>query len=158
MTASTTARKTKMTTNSPTRPKTTCDGTTSRERHRATLVELRDWLDVTGEDNRQTEQYSKSSRSRLPIRDPMGSDLGQKMGEWFASVRWAIEREKTRIETMSDEPLYRVHHRLSVYRGRIVRLRVRPSTKCRPNNVLAECVDNGQRFVCPWRGLRRVRS
>ena len=59
---------------------------------------------------------------------------------------------------MTTEPLYRVHHRGSKYRGRIVRLRFRPSTKRRPNNVLAQCVDDLEWFVCPWRGLRRVRS
>ena len=59
---------------------------------------------------------------------------------------------------MSAEPLYRVHHRASKYRDRVVRLRIRPSSRRRPNNVLAECVDTLERFVCPWRGLRRVRS
>ena len=54
------------------------------------------------------------------------------------------------------EPLYRVQHRGSRYRGRIVRLLIRPSSKRRPNNVLAECYYGGERFVCPFRGLRRL--
>ena len=57
-----------------------------------------------------------------------------------------------------QEQLYRVHHRGSRFRGRVVRLLIRPSTKRAPNNVLAECVDDSERFICPWRGLRRVRS
>lgn len=58
---------------------------------------------------------------------------------------------------MKDERLYRVHHRGSKYRGRVVRLLTRPSGK--PGyirNVLAECVDDGKRLVCPFRGLRRL--
>ena len=54
------------------------------------------------------------------------------------------------------ERRYRVHHRLSQFRGRIVRLLFRPSSKRRPNNVLAEDVETAERFVCPWRGRRRV--
>jgi len=56
-----------------------------------------------------------------------------------------------------SERLYRVHHQLSRFRGRIVRILIRPSSKRRPNNVLAECVGDGEQFVCPWRGLRRLR-
>lgn len=55
------------------------------------------------------------------------------------------------------EPLYRVHHRGSRFRGQVVRLLVRPSSRRNPNNVLAEVVTTGERFTCPWRGLRRVR-
>lgn len=53
--------------------------------------------------------------------------------------------------------LYEVRHRLSRFRGRIVRLLTRPSSKRRPNNVLAEDVETGEQFTCPWRGLRRCR-
>lgn len=68
---------------------------------------------------------------------------------------------------MGDKRLYRIRHRVSKYRGRIVRLRIRPSMKRRPkdnrghrapNNVLAECVDTHEWFVCPWRGLRRAKA
>lgn len=65
-----------------------------------------------------------------------------------------------------DERLYRVHHKLSRFRGRVVRVLVRPSTKRKPNNVC--CVDvgddprltylGGEKFICPWRGLRRIRE
>lgn len=60
--------------------------------------------------------------------------------------RWVTER------------LYRVHHRGSQFRGRIVRLLIRPSPRRRPNNVLAEVVATGERFICPWRGLRRTKG
>ncbi len=43
-------------------------------------------------------------------------------------------------------------------RGCVVRVLIRPSPKRRPNNVLAEDVETGERFTCPWRGLRRVRT
>lgn len=59
---------------------------------------------------------------------------------------------------MSDERLYRVHHRMSRFRGRIVRLVIRHTKAMAIKNVLAECVDDGERFVCPFRGLRRVRK
>lgn len=65
--------------------------------------------------------------------------------------KWKMEKGEA-----EPEPLYRVHHGLSRFRGCIVRLRIRPSSKRRPNNVLAETIDRGERFVCPWRGLRRV--
>ena len=58
------------------------------------------------------------------------------------------------------ERLYRVHHRGSVYRGRVVRLLTRPSggRKHGPRNVLAEDVETSERFVCPFRGLRRLKG
>jgi hypothetical protein len=56
------------------------------------------------------------------------------------------------------ERLYEVRHRGSRFRGRTVRLLIRPSPRRRPSNVLAECVDSGERFVCPFRGLRRHRG
>ena len=55
----------------------------------------------------------------------------------------------------AEERYYEVRHRLSRFRGRTVRLLVRPSSRRRPNNVLAEDLETGTRFVCPWRGLRR---
>jgi len=56
------------------------------------------------------------------------------------------------------EPLYIVHHRGSKYRGRKVRLLTRPKGGRGIKNVLAETTDTGDRFVCPFRGLRRVRE
>lgn len=56
------------------------------------------------------------------------------------------------------ERLYVVHHRMSRFRGRKVRLLVRPKWDG-VRNVLAECVDGGrERFACPFRGLRRVKD
>ena len=55
-----------------------------------------------------------------------------------------------------NERLYRVHHVASRFRGRTVRVMVRPSPKRKPNNVLCEDVETGEEFTCPWRGLRRI--
>jgi hypothetical protein len=51
---------------------------------------------------------------------------------------------------------YTPRHRASRFRGRVVRVLVRPSPKRGRNNVLCEDTGTGVRFVCPWRGLRRV--
>ena len=78
------------------------------------------------------------------------------------------------------ERLYMVHHRGSRWRGRTVRLLSRPrsmppgpivgqawpplrekSLFRAPNNVLAELTDGagaGERFVCPFRGLRSKKT
>lgn len=56
------------------------------------------------------------------------------------------------------EPLYVSHARASDWRGRVVRVLVRPSPKRRPNNVLVEDVDTGKRSVTPWRTLRRLKG
>ncbi len=73
------------------------------------------------------------------------------------------------------ERIYRSHHRHSRLRGCVVRLIVGPSSKRRPNNVLVEVLEEapadfpnpclrddagrpGDRFVCPWRALRRLRT
>lgn len=58
----------------------------------------------------------------------------------------------------ADERLYRVHHRGSRFRGRIVRLLIRHTKYMAIKNVLAECVDDGERFICPFRGLRRMKE
>ena len=77
--------------------------------------------------------------------------------------------------TATDDRRYRVHHRGSRMRGCLVRVLVRPSSKRRPNNVMVEVLEMapddfpgrytgadaacvGDRIVCPWRGLRRVRT
>lgn len=57
----------------------------------------------------------------------------------------------------NDPRRYVVHHRGSRFRGRKVRLLNRPQGKG-IKNVLAECVDTGERFVCPFRGLWKVRE
>lgn len=54
------------------------------------------------------------------------------------------------------ERLYVVHHRGSRFRGCKIRLLRRPKRTGGPMNVPAECVDTGERFICPFRGLRRV--
>ncbi|MDZ4250338.1 MAG: hypothetical protein U0990_09645 [Candidatus Nanopelagicales bacterium] len=56
-----------------------------------------------------------------------------------------------------DTRRYVSHHRGSVIRGLTVRVLIRPSPKRKPNNVLVQTAD-GQQFVVPWRGLRRVRD
>lgn len=60
------------------------------------------------------------------------------------------------------ERLYRVKHRWSRFRDRIVKVLIRPRNPAKlhgtPNNVLAQDIETGERFVCPWRGLRRVKS
>ena len=52
---------------------------------------------------------------------------------------------------------YKVHHRGSRFRGKVVRLLAWPRGMA-VKNVLVECVDTGERFVCPFRGLRRCES
>lgn len=63
---------------------------------------------------------------------------------------------------VADGRLYEVRHRGSRFRGRTVRLLIRPRNPAKlrgtPNNVLAEDVETRERFICPWRGLRRVRE
>jgi hypothetical protein len=58
-----------------------------------------------------------------------------------------------------SERLYVSHHKGSRFRGRTVRVLVRPRNPRllagAPNNVLCQDVETGERFVCPWRGLRR---
>ena len=54
------------------------DGTTSRETHLCRATELRDWLDGTGAEHLDNE----ASKHRTP----MGSDLGQQMYDWTATV------------------------------------------------------------------------
>lgn len=59
---------------------------------------------------------------------------------------------------MTDTRTYRVHHVASRFRGEVVRVLIRPGApgKRIPNNVLAETL-TGEWFVCPFRGLRRVK-
>lgn len=52
------------------------------------------------------------------------------------------------------ERLYVVHHRMSRFRGRVVRVLKRPTKGDR--KVIAQCVDTGERFICPLRGLWKV--
>ena len=58
---------------------------TTRETHLASLSDLMDWLRVEGERER-------GHRSSTPV----ATDLDFKMGEWAETVRWAIDRERSR--------------------------------------------------------------
>lgn len=61
--------------------------------------------------------------------------------------------------------LYVCRHRGSRFRDRVVRVMIRPrrmpaavldgSVRRGPRNVLCETLE-GDRFACPWRGLRRM--
>lgn len=64
-----------------------------------------------------------------------------------------------------DERLYVARHRRSRFRGRTVSASgglIRPRNPRllagAPNNVLCEDIKTGRQFVCPWRGLRRVKE
>ncbi len=67
------------------------------------------------------------------------------------------------VGTEIDTRTYRVHHRGSKFRGEVVRLTIRPHApgKGGPTNVRAVVVSPGEHFgewfVCPFRGLKRVR-
>jgi hypothetical protein len=70
---------------------TKTDETVTPSQHLSRADTLTAWLDATGADKRHSERYD-----RREVRDPMGSDLGQQMYDWAATVRWLIERERAR--------------------------------------------------------------
>lgn len=77
-------------------PKRTDDGTTSCEQHLSKATELREWLDTTGAEHRRKETNTTTRDGRTTYREPMACDLGQRMYDWAATVRYLIEREKSR--------------------------------------------------------------
>lgn len=72
------------------------DTTTSRSRHLSRAAELREWLDTTGAEHRRKETNTTTRDGRTRYREPMACDLGQRMYDWAATVRWLIEREQSR--------------------------------------------------------------
>ena len=57
---------------------------------------------------------------------------------------------------MVSERLYIVHHRGSRFRGRTVRVLLRPNKPMM--NCKAQDVETGEVFICPFRGLWRAEN